>query len=465
LRTFTCMAIQVTAAVLLTGCAAQGPVRPSGPGMPGSYSERIEFDLLLALFRSQDSENRLLHVHLSFPRSRLLFLRDESHGATGWRAEYEWSVIIRDRGGRQVGGGVYSDRIVLEGETRLEDPAVVLRAHQQFSIPPGRYRVEVTVSDRNSVRLGRRIEEIEAFASRWNEPGLSQIEVLDPDTVSPSVSAGDVLKNAERHMKEVIASSANPEDADEIAFLFEVYHIPEAAEVVYRLFSDEGTEVCCRRRPLPEGSHLTVRDTVCTGGLADATYTLEVSVEGLGTTSLRESRPVRIRRPLLEWGEDLKVTLSQLSLYASEEAVKTFSTLPSESRRAYLDSLWKGIDPTPSTEQNELMDEFMRRLRYADERWRFGSRRGWDVDIGRIYIAYGEPDEVMEERSVRIARGPLEEDRQVLSRKWVYREPPVTFIFEYEPDRGWKLLRDVSSPLPPDPETLHFKPENFGRSR
>lgn len=453
--------ILVSTSALLSVCAVQGPIHPAEPGGPGSFSERIEFDLLLALFRSESGQDRLLHVHLSFPRSRLLFLRDESRERAGWQAEYEWSVIIRDRRGMQVGGGVYSSKVLLEAGQRPEDPAAMLRAHHQFRVPSGRYRVEVTVSDKNSVRQGKKIKEIETFTFRPDEPGLSQIEVLDPGMMTPSVSTGDSPLPAESHGREVLASSANPEGADAIAFLFEAYCLSEESEVAYRLLSGDGSEVCRRVRRLPAGERLTVRDTLSTEQCADAEYMLEVVIEGVGVRSLRQCCPVRIRRPLLAWGEDLEATLDQLSLYAAEETVDIFRLLPPERRKAFLDSLWKAVDPTPSTDQNELKEEFIRRLRYADEQWRVGAHRGWEVDIGRIYIAYGEPDEVLEERTVRTGVGPLDENRQVLVRKWIYRQPPVTFVFEYTPERGWILLRDVSSPLPPDPKAGHFKPDMF----
>jgi len=174
---------------------------------------------------------------------------------------------------------------------------------------------------------------------------------------------------------------------------------------------------------------------------------------------------VRIRRPLLAWGGDPETTLSQLSLYADEEAVEAFRRVQYEGRRAFLDSLWKELDPTPSTRRNELMDEFVRRLRYAEDRWRIGPLHGWDIDIGRIYIAYGEPDEVVDERSSRAARTPLDRDRQIAVRKWIYHEPPVTFVFEYEPGRGWILNREVSSPLPPGHESVGLTDEVFERSQ
>lgn len=445
-RTFRSIHIYLLSATLILGCAAPGTGRGSGDVLSG-FSERIEFDLLLSLFRVRNSDEYQLHVHLSFPRSKLQFLRDESRGIPGWRAEYEWSVIVRERRGLQVGGGVYFCEVVLE-EGHPEYPTEVLSDHQLIDIPLGRYWVEVTLSDRNSIRRGRRVEEIEAFAFHPDQPGLSQIEVLKPGVALITLINDDLMFDPGSHLEEVEASSATDEEAGEVSFLFEAYNIPDECEVVYRLFSG-GEEVGSRKRDLPSGISIVVRDTLCTGTLEDGRYTLEVSVEGIGSTSLREERVVRIRRPLLARGDDLEETLTQMNLYASEEIVEMLGGLPRDLRRAFLDSLWKTKDPTPSTERNEVLIEFNRRLRHADDRWRLGPLRGWDVDIGRIYIAYGEPDEIADERAVRTARSPLDQNQQVMLRKWIYRDPPVTFVFEYQQGRGWILLRDVSSPIPP----------------
>ena len=452
--TFKDIPIYLLSATLLLGCAAPGTGRGTGGEILAGFSEQIEFDLLLSLFRVHNSADYRLHVHLSFPRSRLQFLRDESRGVPEWLAEYEWSVIVRERNGLQVGGGVYAGKVVLE-EVHPEDPAEVLSDYQFIDIPPGRYWVEVTLSDRNSIRRGRRINEIEAFAFSPGQPGLSQIEVLKPGVALNILATDDLRFDPGSHLEEVAASSATDEEAGEITFLFEAYNISEECEVVYRLFAGV-EELCSRRRNFPSGSSMVACDTLSTGSLEDGRYTLEISVVGLGTTSLREKKVVRIRRPLLAYGDDLEQTLTQMSLFASEETIEMFRGLPRVYRQVFLDSLWKSKDPTPSTDQNEVLIEFNRRLRHADDRWRLGSLRGWEVEIGRIYIAYGEPDEITDERAVRTANSPLDQNQQVTLMKWIYNAPPVTFVFEYQQGRGWILLRDVSSPIPPVSEIEAF---------
>ena len=64
-------------------------------------------------------------------------------------------------------------------------------------------------------------------------------------------------------------------------------------------------------------------------------------------------------------------------------------------REKVLVNFWAKRDPTPGTEENELMQEFYRRIAYATEHYGYGSLPGWRTDRGRIYINYGQPDYTM----------------------------------------------------------------------
>ena len=50
-------------------------------------------------------------------------------------------------------------------------------------------------------------------------------------------------------------------------------------------------------------------------------------------------------------------------------------------------------DPTPETEQNELMEEYFQRVEYVNEHFS-GWQPGWETDRGMIYILFGPPDEI-----------------------------------------------------------------------
>ncbi|MFC1559355.1 hypothetical protein ACFL39_02070, partial [Gemmatimonadota bacterium] len=315
--------------LLTAGCALNSPNNPELSGRSGPMTDWIETDVSLALFRPPEGTDYLLHVHVSFPRSRLFFLRRQSGPDAIWRAQYEWRVVIRERNALGRRGGVYVDTIELDEELQVSDPAERVRLFQQVPLSPGHYRVEVIVSDRHSVRNGRDQQEVEAIPRREREPGLSQIEILDPGTGRHEGSFREV---SEAHAAEVLSTLHNPEDASVVAFLFETYDIPAGSSTLYRLISDDGNELRSRQGVTPPGS-MTVRDTLSTSGLEEGRYSLQLQIEGPGDLSLTENRTIHIHRPLLAWGDDLETTKAQLSLFAGQEAADALEALPGSGRR------------------------------------------------------------------------------------------------------------------------------------
>ena len=56
-------------------------------------------------------------------------------------------------------------------------------------------------------------------------------------------------------------------------------------------------------------------------------------------------------------------------------------------------SFWKKRDPTSNGFHNELMEEYYRRVHYANEHFT-SFQPGWESDMGMIYILFGAPDDV-----------------------------------------------------------------------
>jgi GWxTD domain-containing protein len=64
-----------------------------------------------------------------------------------------------------------------------------------------------------------------------------------------------------------------------------------------------------------------------------------------------------------------------------------------EERETFIENFWLRRDPTPDTPENEFKEEHYRRIAYANEHFSSGIP-GWKTDRGRIYIIWGQADEV-----------------------------------------------------------------------
>lgn len=78
----------------------------------------------------------------------------------------------------------------------------------------------------------------------------------------------------------------------------------------------------------------------------------------------------------------------------SPEEVDAFNRLATdEEREQFIEEFWHRRDPDPDTPENEVREEHYRRIAYANEHYASG-KPGWKTDRGRIYIAWGKPDQI-----------------------------------------------------------------------
>jgi len=109
--------------------------------------------------------------------------------------------------------------------------------------------------------------------------------------------------------------------------------------------------------------------------------------------SEREKR-ARDNRRRKELESPYKKWLDEDVLYIiTPEERDTFKNLSTDDEReSFIEQFWLRRDPTPDSVENEFKEEHYRRIAYANDRYASGIP-GWKTDRGRIYIAFGPPDE------------------------------------------------------------------------
>jgi len=103
----------------------------------------------------------------------------------------------------------------------------------------------------------------------------------------------------------------------------------------------------------------------------------------------RRERALRqeLERPFRRWLDE------DVGYIITAEERQTFGRLQTaEEIESFIEQFWLRRDPTPDSFENEYKEEHYRRIAYANERFASGIQ-GWRSDRGRIYIAFGPPDE------------------------------------------------------------------------
>lgn len=110
-----------------------------------------------------------------------------------------------------------------------------------------------------------------------------------------------------------------------------------------------------------------------------------------------------LRGPFKRWlDEDVRYIITP------EERKAFVQMATDEERENFIESFWMRRDPTPDSMENEYKEEHYRRIAFANDRYASGIP-GWRADRGRIYIAYGPPDEIESHPSGGQYQRPYEE--------------------------------------------------------
>lgn len=149
---------------------------------------------------------------------------------------------------------------------------------------------------------------------------------------------------------------------------------------------------------------------------------------------------------------------SFINYLASPKEISELNSLPREGKVLFLLKFWGRRDPDPKTRENEALNEFIRRVKYADMNFSVGGRgrKGRFTDQGRIYIKYAAPDDITR-RTLEIEVEPY-----II---WHYYGTDDWFIFM---DRGisgeYELIYSSDEGEPTDPSWRSFiLPEDRNR--
>ena len=93
------------------------------------------------------------------------------------------------------------------------------------------------------------------------------------------------------------------------------------------------------------------------------------------------------------YASDIETAIEQLKYISSSKELKRIKQARDENKAEQFRAFWEAKDPTPATEKNELMEEYYRRVDYANATFST-FMPGWKTDRGMVYIILGAPSDV-----------------------------------------------------------------------
>jgi len=117
--------------------------------------------------------------------------------------------------------------------------------------------------------------------------------------------------------------------------------------------------------------------------------------------------------------DNLDDAIQQMRYIAPPKVLKSMRKGSQKEKKEKFMKFWKKKDPTPNTKENELMNEYYKRVNYSNQHFS-GFQPGWRSDMGMIFILFGPPSDI-ERHPFDIHTKPYE--------IWYYYEVNRTFVF------------------------------------
>ena len=336
--------------------------------------------------------------------------------AGGTTGTYRFELSIFDLAGNSLYRDAWERKLSEQAAAFVETGSTNLLETFRFGVAPGDYVVEVLAYPTDAPDLGARVRiPVVAFGEKPEASDLflaSRVEPLADGAGggSWSITHADIGINAAARTT-VLAEQ--PELYYYIEFygsdsakVFETYaEILSGDRVVFRTAA---TSVDVPPEGLPFMGHVSL------AGLPPGEYQLAMVLggEGAGHSTATftmfgpgEQAAVAAGRGPSEEEKyfsslsdaELDETFGGVVILVTESERRLFEALPPDAKRAYLAEFFAKNDPEPASMGNTFLDEYIERIGLIRARWGedigVAERKPWTIDMGRIYLEYGEPQE------------------------------------------------------------------------
>ncbi|MBN2102770.1 GWxTD domain-containing protein [bacterium] len=349
-------------------------------------------------------------------------------------AQYELSVTVFDQHGDQADGRIVRKEIFVNSFEETNSRKKFDVASVTINLKPAKYELLVGIMDFDSRKTGRRKTQL-TVPAYFHEPLELSDVILADRIVSDSSGNQEPVPN-------VMGNYGNQQES--LFLWFEVYNLIEldSVKVNYRILNlkDEEIRSYSEYRRL-EGDRTQVAVHIPREELSAGKYKLEVWL-GKGKTVVKRVRALSVHwMDMPAYANDLDKAIEQLKYIAEGKQMKAMRKASDEKKSELFREFWNEKDPTPGTEQNELMEEYYRRVDYSNAAFT-SFIEGWRSDRGMVYIILGAPND--------IERHPFEVDSKPYE-IWSYYQYNRQFIFVDETGFGdyrlispfWEILSEI----------------------
>lgn len=335
------------------------------------------------VFYSKDQLKPRLDIYLEIPLENLQFKKNYS--TKNYDANVDYNIKITNSSNETIANETITDIIstTKAEQKKLDESAKFIV--KEFYLNPGTYTLEITLSDINIKKEKTR---------------KAQIQINDFSQKDISFSDIMLVSNLKYEDGKKIITPLVDKNIDNLKVLylfFEVYNSQEKDVINNYSYSitnskDKVFEKGDYTYTLLPGTNKFF-EKIPTTNLVFGNYKLEIKDNSNGQL-IAEKEFTNKLSGFPGNSKDLKLLIDQLIYIANSEELEKIKKAPTdELKEKYFIEFWRSKDPSPNTNRNELMLEYYKRIKTANERYSHYVD-GWKTDMGMVYIIFGEPSNI-----------------------------------------------------------------------
>ena len=380
-----------------------------------------------ATFKSEKDVDKIrLDVFIAFANDILQFVKERQGN---FSAEYELLVSVFDRKGNLVVEKSNSQKIKVNNFEKTNNRRLTNRYKFSFHLIPGEYRLVIHLTDMDIQKTLRREAKIKLKGFNLANDFISDVLFCNSLNITEAGDIETIHINIPRRF-------FNP-DSSFWAY-FEIYprSFTDSLKLRYSILNSHNKLVGQKNMTLvPQKSILPYLIDLSKYIKVSGHYNLILNISQKKVSKTKREKFSVIWRNSSMAKMDIDLMIKTMKEYIPAKDYKRLLTASDSAKQAYFKEYWKERDPTPNTSENELLEEFSRRVEFANNYFSVHALRleGWQTDRGKIYIKYGPPTDV-ERHLEEINLPPFE--------IWYYQHLQRRFIFEDKSGMGdFKLVR------------------------
>jgi len=410
------------------------PVRLSAQVEFSRTANRPETDFSFdAICVSSDKPGKTrVDIYVEVPYKELHFSKVEDV----YECDYEASVQFLGKDKQVVDNRVWNNNVRVRDFNETTSDKLKSLTHQVMDIAPGTYEIDVQIYEPETQKRTVRQSSILVTDFGKDELSLSDImlvnrltKVGDKTGVVPNVS-GDFTRQK-----------------DGFYLFFEAYHVSpiDSLLLVCHIYDSRKVEVWKKDElEPPSESKIQIFVKVDSTNFPAGIYTLIVEGYDARAGSNPDLKATTSRSFSVHWADlpfsilNIDKAIEELKYVATDEEldyIEAGKTLDEKQKR--FSAFWNKRNPDPSSGRNPLMEEYYRRVQYANKEFtRYID--GWKTDRGMVYIRLGPPE--------NIERHPFEMDSKPYE-IWYYYQLDRECIFVDYSGFGDYRLQNPSADL------------------